>query len=168
MWKVNPTPAGIELSSKGTEWPDALGCGGGPPSAFYSSNVLKGLESAGAKPFRVTLMPVGSIVEGKQGKRIQQMPQPDYFVIEAGRGIDVSWEAMGIPTDDEGNAILYPKPWPPKVWKVIESSWNGGDLFTWSNFKKGELTDLLCTEKIKQLAEDEGWTNIKFTPLETV
>jgi len=169
-WELSSRPEGIELSNKGIKWPDVLGCGGGPPREFYSKRVIEGLERIGAPPYRVTHMPIGQIVEGKQGKQISQMPRPEYYVIETSPGIEVAWHKMGVPTDEANNAIMKPrpKPWPPKKWKVLETSWNGQDLFTWKNFKTTDRTDLLCTEKVKELAEEEGWTNIAFQPLETI
>jgi hypothetical protein len=33
---------------------------------------------------------------------------------------------------------------------------------------EGPYTDLFCTDRVKELAEREGWTNVRFDPIITV
>ena len=160
FWKVNPWPPGIYIET-GRIWPDFLGHGGGSPSFFVTERVLESMRTEGLTITRATEIPIGQI----DSKALKDKPPPRYFVVETAPGIEVDFAATGIPTDAEGKPVLnpLPKPWPPVAWRLRLSSWNGADLFCYSNFG-GSLT-LVCTEKVVELAKREGWTNCRFEPV---
>lgn len=113
---------------------------------------------------RVTEMPIAEI----KAKALKSKPAPKYFVVEAIPGIEVDYEATGFKIDAQGRPILnpQPKPW-PSLFQYRLDSWNGKDLFGYHHFGSGDSPSLtmLCTERIKQLAEDEKWTNTSFQRL---
>ena len=148
FWKVNPWPPGIYIET-GRIWPDFLGHGGGSPSFFVTERVLESMRTEGLTITRATEIPIGQI----DSKALKDKPPPRYFVVETAPGIEVDFAATGIPTDAEGKPVLnpLPKPWPPVAWRLRLSSWNGADLFCYSNFG-GSLT-LVCTEKVVELAK---------------
>ena len=163
FWKLNPRPPGMNIDPGGRQWSDIIGNGGMVPFFFVSDKVVNDLRESGVEIMRATEMPIATI----KAKRLQSILPPKYFVLEAHPGIDVDWTAMGVPTDNNNRAITnpYPTPWPPKQWIVARSSWSGSDLMSYRNWQI-PMT-LVCTEKIKKLAEEKNWTNIKFTPIES-
>jgi hypothetical protein len=94
-----------------------------------------------------------------------------YYVIETIPGIEVDLIATGFPVDASGKAIIKPLPRPlPLPFRYKLDSWNGSDIFDYRAFGPfdGPYTDLFCTERVKEMAEKEGWTNIEFRDLELV
>jgi len=164
--KKNPRSPGLYIEDydygpKARKWPDFLGHGGvTSPSHFVSETVIEDLRANGAPIARVTEMPIAEI----QATGLRSIPPPKYFALETVPGIEVDFAASGIPTDSEGKPILnpLPKPWPP-IWRLKASSWNGADLFSYSNYG-GPLT-LICTEKIVELAHKQRWSNCRFEPI---
>jgi len=138
-----------------------------PPMFFVSNNVVESLKSNGLNPARLTEMPVAEI----RGRGHKKIPPPKYFAMEVSPGIEIAYEASGYKVDSEGN-MIFPatdRPADAKTYYSLES-WNGTDLFSYAlheTFPPPQLT-LLCTERIVQLAEMEGWTNVRFTELLTV
>ena len=161
--EVNPRPPGMVIDSGASKWPDFLGHGGGTPNYFVSEKVVEDMKSAGVPILRLTEMPVATI----NSKLLKDIPPPRYFVLEAAPGIEVDLAASGIPEDAEGKAVLnpLPKPWPP-VLRLRRSSWNGTDLFTFSNLEIRHTH--ICTERVVELAKTQGWTNCRFDPIGVV
>jgi len=165
FWKVNPQMPGARIDPGGRTWPDILGCGNSPPPFFVSERMVESLSAFGAKFARISEMPIAEI----KAKALKGKPIPRYFVLETVPGIEVDFAASNIPTDAAGEPILtpLPRPWPAAI-RVRASSWNGADLFAFSNFGQSPYLEFLCTERIKELAEREGWTNLRFLPIGSV
>jgi len=49
----------------------------------------------------------------------------------------------------------------------LPSSWNGKDLFGRRSVYNS-TTSLLCTDKVKNITELNGWTNIEFKVVEVI
>lgn len=158
-WSVNPSPSGMDIDPGGRSWSHMIGCGLGNPNKFVSEYLIHDLVEAGIPILRFTEMPIAS----NRAKALQKISPPKYYVLEAVPGIARSWEAMGIPMDENGKPILnpIPNPWPES--KYCFSSWNGMDLVSYSDI--ASTTTLLCTERVKDLAERRNWSNVKFKPL---
>jgi hypothetical protein len=166
-WKVNPEPPGLSIDPGGRKWPDFLGNGHSPPMFFVSERVVSDFQNIDVPIARVTEMPIAEI----NAKALKSKPAPKYFVIETIPGIEVDWEATGFKLDASGNPILNPPPNPwPSPYRYRLKSWNGTDLFAYRHFgpADGPYIDMFCTERVKELAEKEGWTNVRFKPLELV
>lgn len=160
FWKVNPMKPGLYIEP-GKRWPDFLMNGGSPPGFFVSGRVIESLRAIGLPLGRVTEMPIAEI----KSKGLKDKPAPKYFVVETKPGIEVDFDASNISTDASGKPILTPQSFPKSI-MLRESSWNGTDLFDYSNFSQGPYLNMFCTERVKQLAEKEGWTNVRFKPRE--
>jgi hypothetical protein len=164
FWKVNPGPPGLHIDSGGYKWPDILGHGWGYPSFFVSERVVESLRAFSTGVSRVTEMPVATI----EAKRLKKIPPPKYFVIETHAGIELDWAASGYPVDARGMRI--PGSIRERgVWEKMKyDTWNGADLFDWSTPLGPPYTKLICTEKITYVAKNEGWTNVRFQPIEAI
>lgn len=113
---------------------------------------------------RVTEMPIAEI----HAKSLRGKPVPKYYVIETIPGIEVDLLATGFKLDAVGNPVLSPAPDPwPSPYRYRLDSWNGTDLFAYRHFGKieGPCIDMFCTERVKELAAKDGWTNVRFQPL---
>ncbi len=166
-WKVNIELPGVHIDPGSNKWPDILGCGSGDPFFFVSERVVSSLRRLGLALARVTEMPIAEI----NSKALTTKPPPHYYAVETEPGIDVDLVATGFKVDVAGKAILNPPPTPwPFPYRYRLDSWNGADLFDYHHFgpTSGPYTNLLCTERIKRLAETEGWTNIRFKPIDVV
>jgi hypothetical protein len=88
-------------------------------------------------------------------------------VVEAERGIDVDYAASGFPIGPDGKPELRKRNPAMKKEALTLSlaSWNGNDLFS---PRPLATLNLHCTEKIKHLAMEKGWTNVKFTEVPVV
>jgi hypothetical protein len=166
FWKINPSPAGLEVGDgkcRARVWPDFLGCGGGPPRLFVSEEVVNSLTKETILPFRQTKMPVGRVLS----KNLKAIPPPNYYVLEMLPGIETNWIKTGVPVDAQGKPILnpLPKPWPPFMTWMKLNTWNGADLFGWPTSDGWPSTRLLCTERIVEIAKRDKWTNVKFDPV---
>ena len=165
FWNLAPRPPGMTVAPGGRSWGDFIGHGGGSPFYFVGGRVIDDLREAGIGVLRTTRMPIAEI----EGKTMRKIPPPDYFVVEAPPGISIHWQAMGLPTTGDNRLDLsqgYPKPWPPAEWLLDASTWNGKDLMSYQNFQY--WTTLICTERVKQLAGQNGWTNCAFDLLKVV
>jgi hypothetical protein len=162
FWDVNPRLPGLHIDPGGKVWADVLGCGGGPPSFFVSERIINNLQAEGIPILRATEMPIAKNLS----KALKDVPSPKYYVLEAAPGIRLAYEAMGIELDSTGKPILVQgAKFPEAIYDL--ATWNGADLM-------GKLavydstTSLLCTERVKELAERNGWTNIEFKPVKVV
>lgn len=146
---------GIYVGETGTKWADVMYCGASPPSEFYSQKVVDSLSQANIELRRTTAVPIGSV----ESEKLQLATAPNYFVIEPEVGISIDYAESGIEIDASGQPIL------PRGVHVIAYldplSWTGADLFKCSNWERGGM-DLLCTERVKKIAEETGWTNVEF------
>ena len=155
-------PPGLKIDPGGRLWSDVMGCGGGPPSFFVSERIINDLQAEGIPILRATEMPIAKNLS----KALKNVPPPKYFVLEAEPGIRLAYSAMGLQLDLSGKPILVPgSRFPEAIYDL--ATWNGADLM-------GKLavydstTSLLCTDRVKELAERNGWTNIEFKPVKVV
>ena len=163
-WKVNPRenlPGIYTDNDRGTKWGDILRCSTGYVQLLLSERVLSGLRSLGSDIWKATELPVVHIGT----KKMRSIPPPRYFVVQASSGIERDWAASGIPFDTEGKPIIDPLNLKPAIAKL--STWNGQDIFSWSNMGNKLGLTLLCTERVVELAEKEKWTNVRFDPVAT-
>lgn len=160
FWKINPGEPGIEIDECASCWPDVMSCTFAPPSCFYSRKVLESLKSHGISVKRATLIPIGKIVKGK----IKAVPPPDYFIIEALPGIQIDYAASGYNVDDCGYPDeKIPRPTPRPILQHDPETWTGLDLFCSSNyFGRPRFLQLLCNERVREIAAKDGWTNVAF------
>ena len=152
-WQVRPRPAGIITGDNGTKWGDLMECSYMPPSTFISERVLQSLCRMNGQVLTQTEFPIAEV----KSKKLHGVPPPRYFAVQWAGGIEVDWDITGRERDAAGNLN-------PLVAKV--STWNGTDIFSWTNWDDTHLT-MLCTEKIVELAEKEKWTNCEFKPVMT-
>lgn len=167
FWKINPKQPGLSIEPNAKNWPDFLGNGNSPPMFFVAGRVVESLRSIGAISGRVTEMPIAEI----NAKALRRKPAPKYYVVETKVGIELDLIASGFEIDADGHAIVdpLPQPWPPLLRHRLDS-WNGVDLFACRDFDPtdGPYIEMLCTERVKELAEREGWTNVRFETLALV
>ena len=153
---------GMHVEGNGSSWSDFIGCGSSGPGFFVSERVLEDLKEAGVEIMRATEMPIAEI----KTKRLQKLIPPRYYVIEALPGVDVDFRASGYPVDAEGNPTSKLRISGVSGLLALRlQSWNGNDLFS---TRSGATYGLHCTEKVKDLAEEKGWTNVKFTEVPVV
>lgn len=160
FWRLNKSRPGITVDRGGSKWSDILGCGGGPPGEFFSERVIMDLKVAGIPFYRCTRMPITQI----RSNRLREVLPPNYFVIEAAPGMKIRSES--VPMEEQIAARNErPPSWisPFRMFAALDT-WNGADLFSPSHGKS--LFALFCSERVKELAECQGWTNIDFVPLE--
>ena len=82
--------------------------------------------------------------------------------LEAEQGIRFNFQAMGVPHDGHGKALVPASQW-PKARIFDAASWNGLDLLAYPEVLfKGPNTILHCTERLVELAKRDGWTNVEF------
>jgi len=160
FWKINPGEPGMQIEESASCWPDVMSCTFSPPSCFFSRKVLESLDSNGIAVKRTCPIPVGRVKLGK----IKTVPPPDYFVIEAQPGIQIDYAASGYTIDANGypdEKVLRPTPRP--VLQHAPETWSGVDLFCSSNyFGRPRYLQLLCTERVREIAAKDGWTNVFF------
>lgn len=99
-----------------------------------------------------------------RSSRLKALQHPDYFVIEAVPGIRIDYAASGFVVDADGNPDPnLPRPSPPPTLQYDPATWSGADLFCVSNGRGGPCyLELLCTERIKEIAKLDGWANAAF------
>jgi hypothetical protein len=164
FWELTKQAPGLEIEREGRQWPHLIGNSNPPPSFFASEMLVADLVAAGIDYLRVTEMPIAIV----KSKVLREITPPRYYVLEAAPGILRDWHAMGVPTDLEGNPIMkpLPKPWPPLKTVCKLSSWSGEDLFRYEGSPR--TATLLCTQRVKELAEKKGWANVRFDSVEVV
>jgi hypothetical protein len=162
FWSVNPGPPGMDIDPGGRIWADLVGNGLGWPSFFVSEKVINDLESSGIQVWRKTEMPIATV----KAKALQKQTPPKYYVLEAERGIDVDYEASGIPIDLDGKPDFRARDKSKSGPVAVRlDSWNSKDLFS---ARQGVPMVVFCTERIKKLAEEKGWTNVRFDEIPLV
>ncbi len=162
FWQVNPRPPGLIIDSGGKVWSDVLGCGGGPPSYFVSERIVSDLCSAGIQILSATEMPIAK----NMSKALRDVPPPKYYVLEAEPGINYAYDLMGLNLDPTGKPIIdRTKKFPESIYCL--STWNGAELFG-KRAVFDSTINLLCTERVKKLAERNGWTNIEFKSIKVI
>jgi hypothetical protein len=120
------------------------------------------LKEEGVEILDATEFPIERIAKGCKA---QLSYAPRYFVIEAPPEIVPDWIRMKVPIDSEGRPILQPepKPWPPSPFIYRKDTWTGRDLVSEN---RGTIvkntTKLFASERIRQLAKKEKWTNVTF------
>lgn len=161
-WEITPSHPGLHIDPGGKIWADVMGCGSTGLSYFVSERVINDLQAEGIPILRATEMPIAKNLS----KALRDIPAPRYYVLEADPGIRLAYSAMGLQLDLSGKPILVPgAKFPEAIYDL--ATWNGADLM-------GKLavydstTSLLCTERVKELAERKGWTNIEFKPVKVV
>ncbi len=162
-WRIFPREAGLHIEDPATCWADVMFCGNPPPFFFCSRKVVNSLESHNIPLRRSTLIPIGCI----KSKKLREIPPPEYFVLEALPGIQVDYASSGYVVAPDGlpdpNA---PRITPSPIPQYDPATWTGADLFCQSNSQHGpRYLDLLCTERIKEIALQDGWTNVAFQRL---
>lgn len=160
FWALNPGLDGISVGDSGNQWPDLMDCGNPPPFVFFSRKILDSLNAHEIPIRRFTPIPVGDI----GSKKLRSIPPPEYFVIEALPGIHVDYAASGYIVDANGNPDPNaPKIIPPPIPQFDPATWSGADLFCQENGSCGpRYLDLLFTERVKEIAIKDGWTNTAF------
>ena len=85
-------------------------------------------------------------------------------MIEALPGIRVDYAASGYIVDADGNPDRSaPRIVPSPIPQYDPATWSGADLFCQENGHGGPYyLDLLFTERIKEIAIKDGWTNVSF------
>lgn len=168
FWEVNKSrPLGMLVDdgnpwAKAKKWPDFLGHGGGIPSFFVSEKVVETLNREAISYFRLTEIPVGEI----DSKGLKEQEPPKYYVLEVEPGLHLNYEASMVPLDEQGAPQFQLRPSHFGVWNIGRlETWNGSDLFAWEGFPAKILSNLLCTERIIEIAKKYKWTNVKFDPV---
>ena len=160
MWGLDKrnSKAGFHIADKGTKWGDVLAY---PIEIAISRKILSSITSTNCKITHITRMPIGLI----SNKKLIKSAPPDYFIVQPQCGLEIDWDFMNIALDQKGFPVYDRTKTIAPVAKL--STWNGHDVFSWSNWGHNLATTLLCTEKVVQLASKEGWTNVYFEPLVT-
>lgn len=160
--EINKREEGIYLAKGGKSWPDFMATGDNLPHQFVRKEVVDTMLEEGIDGIlRITPLQIRKI----GGKPADSVPYPEYVVLEAEPGIEMDWKQMGVPHDANNKIIPpYPTPWPPKKWIFNLDSWNGKDLFSCHN--RRTPMSLWCSERVKDLADREGWTNVRFDEIE--
>ena len=160
FWALDPGDPGLCIDDSGSRWPDLMECNHPPPHFVFSRKILTSLESHGIPLKRITPIPIGSIAS----RKLSEVPPPEYFVIEALPGIRVDYAASGYIVDADGNPDRSaPRIVPSPIPQYDPATWSGADLFCQENGHGGPYyLDLLFTERIKEIAIKDGWTNVSF------
>ena len=162
FWSVNPGKPGMNVDRGGSVWGDCISVSLGWPHECYSGRVVRDLQEAGIELLRTTEMPIAEIL----AKRLQKKSPPSYHVIEAPRGIDIDFPASGYPIGADGKPETQKRdPAFKGPLALAAATWDGRHLFC---ARTGSTMNLHCTEKVKDLAEEKGWTNVKFTEVPVV
>ncbi len=162
FWSVNPGLPGMNIDPGGRTWTHLIGNGLGWPSFFVNETAICDLEDAGIEIWRKTEMPIASI----KSKTLLKLLPPKYYVLEAERGIEVDFEASGVPFDSDGKPNHRARDKDKKGPLAVRlDSWSGKDLFS---IRQGVPMVVYCTDKVKSLAEEKGWTNVKFEEIPVV
>jgi len=167
-WKINPQKPGLYIDpGRKRGWPDFLSNGSSGPMFFVSDIVIHSLRKEGIDPARLTEMPIAEI----RGRGHKKIPPPTYYVMEINSGIHVAYEESGFKVDSDGRMIFQATDRPRGSKLIFKlDTWDGSDLFSYSLHESSpppHLT-LLCTERIRKLAETDGWTNVRFTEVPTI
>jgi len=158
----NYTTPGMHIEGNGRTWSDFIGCGASGPGFFVSARVLGDIIAEGIDVMRAIEMPIAHI----KTKRIQNLTPPKYYVLEAERGIEVDFAASGYPVAADGKPTSNKRnPAAKGPLALRRTTWTGKDLVSATT---GATFCLYCTDRVKRLAEEKGWTNVKFTEVPVV
>jgi hypothetical protein len=162
-WAVNPRVAksGIYVDERGTKWPDLMHAGGFL-NCFLAARILESFRNLNCTIRHATEIPIVEI----GSKKLRLIPPPRYFIVQVANGIERDWAASSTPFDADSNPVLDPLNLKPAIAKL--STWNGQDIFSWSNMGNRLGLTLLCTERVVELAAKEKWTNVEFKPVATI
>ncbi len=157
---LDPGLPGLHVGETGSRWPDLMSCGNPPPSFVFSRKIVMSLESRDIALRRITPIPIGSI----ENSKLRNVPAPEYFVIEALPGIQVDYAASGYVVDVDGNPNLNAvRSDSTCILQYDPLTWSGADLFCQSNGHGApRYLDLLCTERIVEIAKEDGWEDAAF------
>ena len=167
FWRVNGCPpSGLVITNGGArtarKWPDFLGSGGGTPNLFVSNKVVDSLDREGIPYSRLSEIPISKI----DAKDLIDQEPPKYYVLEVEPGLHLNYEASLVPVDEHGAPQFRLRPSHFGVWNIGRlETWNGSDLFAWKGFPVKILSNLLCTDRIIEIAKKYKWTNVKFDPV---
>lgn len=127
-----------------------------------SERIVSDLRSEGIQILSATEMPIAK----NMSKALRDVPPPKYYVLEAEPGINYAYNLMGLDLDPNGKPIIdRTKKFPESIYRL--STWNGAELFG-KRAVFDSTINLLCTEKVKELAERNGWTNIEFKSIKVI
>jgi hypothetical protein len=156
---------GINIDNVGRLWPDWLGAGGGVPSYYVSQRVIDSLRRAGISYRRAIEMPIGHIAS----KKLRQIPPPVYYVLEAPAAMTINLVKRKVPGID-----CFGRP----IGRMIEEShyvakaddWPGTELVSIKRLppKEQDYIFLFATQRIVDLAAEDGWTNFEAKEIEVV
>ncbi len=155
-----------KVSSKKNKWPDWLDCPLGP-SIILSERVLETWKAEKVGEFPARELFIEQPITGLLKKR----EQPKYFWVETSKiaGIQLDWEASRyfnlrccvacreLSYDRDHFQSFMQKT--PLV--LINSSWNGANLFTAEG-----AGYIFCTEALVKSAARQKFTNFRFVPVE--
>ena len=161
-WALNTRikKPGIYVDQRGTHWPDVMHAGGFI-DYYLCERVVTAIKKLNCSIRHATEIPIAEI----GSKKLRLISPPKYYILQVANGIERDWAASGIPFDSEGKPILDALNLKPAIAKL--STWNGQDIFSWSNMGNKLGLTLLCTERVVELAEKEKWTNVRFDPVAT-
>ena len=155
--------------SKGTAWPDVLGCGSFP-LFIVSENVIEAWRREGIGEYPLHRVSISRPLP----EQLQTTKTPAYFWIdgkklkgaaiefESSGFVDVRFcEVCGTRTDD---IISTYKRQHSEIWPYVfrQGSWNGDNLFTTDL----SPTAFFCTEALVKCATKYRHTNFRFIPTE--
>jgi len=165
FWKVNPRPPGMNIDPGGRSWSDMIGSGLGLPSHFVSERIIRDLNENSIPFLRATEMPIASIM----AKALKKIPPPKYYVLEAEPGLEVWSEKVSLEDQIAASKETPRRFLLPSRLKGKADSWNGMDLMSPISATGNLMTiSLYCTDRIKDLAEQKGWTNVKFEEVDVL
>lgn len=151
-------PFTCELES-GTTWSDLIGVGSTGPRVLVSERVAEKLgEFAPSLEFHEI-----EITQLKS-KKLRLEDAPQYYVMSWQRRYILLREKSGLTTplcptcqaQPIGDDMIAPK-------SLVTETAIAEDVFAFGNFMPGGS---FCSERVVQLAHDEGWINFRFMPFD--
>ena len=163
MLKANTCAIGLQLDG-GKTWPDFMGGGGSVPPNYIAARVLDHIAQAQISIYHKTHAPIASVLSGS--KRLKMEPAPDYYVVEANAGFVWNWREMGYELNSDGTPNRNIKPIAGKGFCIDAKSWKGLDLCCCGD--PMWRVNLYCTDKVRDLANEMKWTNVKFEQIRII
>lgn len=163
FWEVSgQTRPGMTVGG-GRLWPDIMLNGSGSPLFFVSQKIIDSLKTEEIPFSRVTHMPIAEV----ETPRLLEKRPPKYYVLEVAPGIEVDYPASGIPVTADGRPDYSGIARRPAntLWFLRAETWNGTDLMGWPNPAGRSSSQLIVSQRVVDLAERDGWTNVKFDPI---
>ena len=162
-WEVSNLVTPGLIVDGGKIWPDFLFKSGWGPRALLSQKIIDSLVNEKISIARITHMPIAKV----EAPRLLGKAPPKYYVLEALPGIEIDYTASGIPVSGDGNpdySGIAKRP-PNALWFLRAETWNGTDLMGWQNPAGRPSSQLIVSQRVVDLAERDGWTNVKFDPI---